>query len=159
MCLGNWIEPSASAILIWNSSPIKIWLWAIKLKVSLSRSFEEIKTFQLTSWEKNPDWRSANWPILIQKAPFVNLTFSIHAYQTLDEPMKKKCGFWIIWPKDKSVDWDFDGRYPEGFCLEGNLVWNSKGRKPKFTLWLLSIDKLLLQGSICYVWIFRNSRE
>ena len=99
MCLGNWIEPSASAILIWISSPIKIWLWAIKLKVSLSRSFEEIKTFPLTSWEKNPDWRSANWPILIQKAPFVNLTFSIHAYQTLDEPMKKNVDFESSGPK------------------------------------------------------------
>ena len=71
----------------------------------------------------------------------------------------KNCGFWIISSKDKSVDWDFDGGYPEGFCLEGNLVWNSKGRKPKFAFWLFWINKLLLQGTYCYDWNFQNSRD
>ena len=40
--------------------------------------------------------------------------------------MKKSDGFRKIFFKVKSVDWELDGRYPENFRFEGNLVWNFK---------------------------------
>ena len=70
---------------------------------------------------------------------------------------KKVMNFEASYPEVKSVDWVLDGRrYLECFRFEGNLVGNLKKRKPKFNLWLLWLNKLLLQGTDCYVWNFPN---
>ena len=113
----------------------------------------------MTSWEIFQIEEVQNDLFYYKESPFICINFSVHAYLTFDERMKKSDGFWNILFKVKFVDWAFDGRYPESFCLEGHLVWNLKRRKPKFTFWLLWPNKLFLQGTDWYVWNILNSRD